>query len=149
LKVRLLSLFAAVTSLLSAGCGGNKTLSGGYVLKYMNGCEVRIYNPQIDESVKPKKTLGKACGSTVSAISLSGTMINGNIESYAVREPFITGFASKKCLDERVEAVCEGYFLLNSQTHEISVGLSEEEWKLHLQRIGWSNPTLNSLRKSS
>ena len=80
--------------------------------------------------------------------ALSGTMINGNIESYAVREPYITGWASTRCLDPTVEAACEGYFLLNSQTHEVFVGMSAEEWKIELEHIGWSNPTLRQLRKT-
>jgi hypothetical protein len=119
----------------------------------MNGCEVRIYQPEMNNSGhgRAKKTFGKGCGSERDAgdFSLSGTMINGNIESYAVREPYITGFASTKCLDPTVEAACAGYFLLNSQTHEVSVGMSEQEWKSQLEQIGWPKPTLLRLSKSS
>ena len=71
----------------------------------------RIINAKIAKSTsapgRAKKTFGKGCGSGRD-FSLSGTMINGNIESYAVREPYITGFASTKCLDATVEAACEG-----------------------------------------
>lgn len=149
--VKMLSVFLAVAGLSSQGCSGDRTLAGGYVLKYMNGCEVRIYHPGMSNSGpnRAKKQFGKGCGLRPGAgdYTLSGTMINGNIESYAVREPYITGWASTKCLDTKLEAACEGYFLLNSQTHEVFVGMSPEEWKSELEHIGWSNPALRQLRK--
>ncbi len=142
-----------ILSFMLAGCVGDKTLCGGYVITYVNGCEVRIHNPNLDEQGfnGVRKTFKSGCDAGRQAENryLFSTMINGNIESYAVNEPYITGSTSTNCLDLKLDGACEGYFLLDTRAHDLTVGMSKEEWELKLQEINWNNPRLVKLRKSS
>jgi hypothetical protein len=54
------------------GCLDDRPLVGGYRLKYMNGCEVRLF-PEHTDSFRNK-------------------WVDGSVQSYAVRGPFITGY---------------------------------------------------------
>jgi hypothetical protein len=106
----------------------DRTLIGDYHLTYMNACEVRIYR--------------KA--------ALDPQMLDGSIQSYAVRPPFITGYADAdtRCIDADSERKAPGYFLIDTRSQEIRQTMSEEEWRTELKNVGWEHPVLNTVRKT-
>lgn len=119
------------------------------MLAYMNGCDVSIYNKNLGESSSWRVPVTRKNGCDMRRDSWhNGPMLNGNIESYAVRDNYVTGYESLKCHDPKVGGGCEGYYLLNTATNEQIEGMSEEEWKAELQKIGWFTPELVKLRKS-
>jgi hypothetical protein len=76
------------------------------------------------------------------------TFLDGNIESYAVNGNWVTGFTSAKCLDKEGRAICEGYYLLNTLSHNSMEGMSLQEWEQALKEIGWKSPNLIKLKKT-
>ena len=147
--LRALLLF--LVCFLASSCEdySERQLGGGYVLAYMNGCDVSIYNKDSAESSSWRVPVTRKSGCDMTPGKMrNGPMLNGNIESYAVRENYVTGYESLKCFDPKVGGGCEGYYLLNTASQEQIEGLSEEEWKAELGKIGWVNPALTKLRKS-
>jgi hypothetical protein len=67
--------------------------------------------------------------------------VNGNVAYYAVKEPYITGFAVKDYLPVEFPAV-EGFFLIDTTKDTLKEGMTEKEWKEELSHVGWSNPHL-------
>jgi hypothetical protein len=111
------------------GCLDDRTLVGGYRLKYMNGCEVRLFPDQ--------------------PTTFTDEMVAGNIQSYAVRAPFITGYADTRCIDLSAEPKAQpGYFLIDTRTHGIQQSMTAEEWRRELHKIGWDNPSLRTVRRT-
>ena len=111
------------------GCLDDRPLVGGYRLKYMNGCEVRLF-PEHTDSFRNK-------------------WVDGSVQSYAVRGPFITGYADMRCIDSEAEPQAQpGYFLIDTRTQDIQQSMTENEWRSKLQKIGWNNPTLNTVRRT-
>jgi hypothetical protein len=115
--------------LFGVGCQfqDDRTLIGDYHLTYMNGCEVRIYR-------KP---------------ALDPQMLDGSIKSYAVRAPYITGYADTRCIDADSERKAPGYFLIDTRTHAIRQGMSEQEWRGQLKKMGWDHPDLDTVRRGA
>lgn len=74
-------------------------------------------------------------------------MLDGSIQSYAVREPYITGYADTNCIDADSERKAPGYFLIDTRTHLVQQGMSEQEWRDQLKKIGWDHPDLDTLRR--
>ena len=108
-----------------AGCGDggyDKDLCGGYKLTRCNAYERVICKP---DSPPDKYAV----------------MINGNIEKFAIRGTYITGFASTNHLVDFPKAT-NGYFLLNTTTDKILEGLTDEQWKNELIKIDWLTPEL-------
>jgi hypothetical protein len=137
-----------ICGLLSFSCSGSRQLSNGFVLEYMNGCEARIFHPKQHElKIELKRNYFNGCGEKRTHYS-HDSFVRGNIESYAVRDNWVTGFSSTNCLDAEVENLCEGYFLLNTATNEIQDGMSEQEWEQALKKINWQVPELIKLKKS-
>ncbi len=110
---------------LLVGCGDyEQKICGEYRLTRCNATEVRISRPNGYQ-----------------------TMINGNIENYAVRDPYITGYANTNNLDVSSEPRAkEGYFLLNTSNDNRLEAMTESEWKVELQKINWPSPKLNPPR---
>ncbi|PYU36632.1 MAG: hypothetical protein DMG31_00405 [Acidobacteria bacterium] len=123
-----LKLMSFLLLFLAVGCQfqDDRTLIGDYHLTYMNACEVRIYR--------------KA--------ALDPQMLDGSIQSYAVRLPFITGYADTRCIDADSERKAPGYFLIDTRTHIIQQTMTEEEWRNELKKIGWDHPDLNTVRRT-
>jgi len=109
---------------LAVGCQAERDLTGGYRLIYMNGCEVRI-------------------------ASQDGNIdLDGSVNSYAVRAPYVTGYADTRCIDADSERKAPGYFLIDTRTHTIRQTMSEEERRSELRKIGWDHPDLNIVRRT-
>jgi hypothetical protein len=111
---------------LAVGCQfqDNRNLTGGYRQIRMNGCEVRI-------------------------ASQDGNIdLDGSVNSYAVRAPYVTGYADTRCIDADSERKAPGYFLIDTRTHTIRQTMSEEEWRSELRKIGWDHPDLNIVRRT-
>jgi hypothetical protein len=112
-----------VLAFLAVGCQAQRDLTGGYRLIYMNGCEVRI-------------------------ASQDGNIdLDGSVRSYAVREPYVTGYADTRCIDADSERKAPGYFLIDTRTHRIRQTMSEEQWRSE-RKIGWDHPDLNLVRRT-
>jgi hypothetical protein len=93
------------------------TLCAEYRLVRMNAYEVVIADPR-------------------NHIVTSGTVV-----SFAVKQPYITGYTSAENMAPDTEPV-EGYFLIDTRTGERYEGLHETNWKGKLTTIGWTNPKL-------
>jgi hypothetical protein len=81
----------------------------------------------------------------------SGAVVTGPIKTYAVVRDVVTGVVPEpgnddgKSRSKRVSKAPPGYFILKTETGEITQGLSEEEWKNSLKEMGVSLlPTLNA-----
>lgn len=71
--------------------------------------------------------------------------LDGNLEKYAVRPPYVIGYNGVKGLNPDTSSV-PGYFILNTTTHEFKDALDENQWRDELQRIGWEHPVLMTPR---
>jgi hypothetical protein len=72
-------------------------------------------------------------------------MIGGSIIKYAVRDPYITGYAEPKISDlEFNPRTPPGYFLVDTKTHLKRAGMSGGEWLTALKAIGWRSPKLQT-----
>ena len=113
---------------LFCGCGRDeRNLIGNYKLTWMNGCEIRIWRPDREGAL--------------------GKMLSGTVKTYAVRDPYITGYATTECLDPSGEPEARtGYFLIDTRLDEIDYGMGENRWRQKLRSIGWSNPELRKPR---
>jgi len=71
-------------------------------------------------------------------------MLPGNVKRFAVRAPYITGYADTEHLDLSDEpSLRSGYFLIDTKNDEIvAYGMDENQWRRELERIGWKNPAL-------
>jgi hypothetical protein len=71
-------------------------------------------------------------------------MLAGNVKQYAVRDPYITGYADTQYLDLSAEPDARtGYFLIDTKSDKIlAYGMDEKQWRKELDRIGWTNPEL-------
>ena len=70
-------------------------------------------------------------------------MLAGNVRQYAVRDPFITGYANTEYLDLSAEPDARtGYFLIDARSDAITYGMSESQWREELGKTGWTNPRL-------
>lgn len=113
---------------LIIGCQGDRALTGGYQLIWMNGCEVRIFRKRA---------------------AIPNEMIAGSIQSYAVNGPYITGYADTRCIDSTAEPDAHpGYFFVDTRTDDLRQGMSEIDWKRELKTIGWNSPRLAILRRT-
>jgi len=64
-------------------------------------------------------------------------VLSGNVEAYAVAWPFITGYASTSHLPATTN-IQGGYFVVNTDSHRVMQGLSNEKWKAEMDRILWA-----------
>src|SRR4051794_9340634 len=95
---------------LTTSCQGDKELVGGYRLTWMNGCEVRIARSE--------------------TAPVASEMIAGSVQSYAVRGPYITGYADTRCIDTALEPRARpGYFLIDTRVQGSLQLMTEEDWK--------------------
>jgi hypothetical protein len=105
-----------------------RDLVGDYKLTYTSGREVRIWRP--DRYVDHHPSLS--------------VMLAGNVRRYAVRDPYITGYADTQDLDLLAEPDARsGYFLIDTKSDKIlAYGMDEKQWRYELQKIGWASPNL-------
>ena len=105
-----------------------RDLSENYKLTFMNGREVRIWRPEREVDHHPTFAV----------------MLAGNVKQYAVRSPYITGYADTQYLDLTAEPdVRTGYFLIDTKADKIlAYGMDEKQWRQELQRIAWNDPDL-------
>lgn len=105
-----------------------KNLLGDYKLTFTTGREVRIWRP--DRRIDRHTNLS--------------VMLPGNVKQYAVRDPYITGYADTQELDLSAEPDARaGYFLIDTKSDKIvAYGMDESDWRRELQKIGWSSPDL-------
>jgi hypothetical protein len=147
-----MKLFEKITTLsiiclFFVNCDSSRQLKNGYVLEYMNGCEARIFHQKQNElRISLRRNPFNGCQK--SSANSNDSFVAGNIEYYSVRDDWVTGYASTNCLDKEVESICEGFFLLDTNTNEVQEGMSEQEWKQKLANLGWQNPNLIELKKS-
>jgi hypothetical protein len=75
-------------------------------------------------------------------------MLAGNVKQYAVRDPYITGYADTQYLDLSIEPDARtGYFLIDAKSDKIlDYGMDEKQWRAELQKIGWISPELKKPR---
>lgn len=112
-------LFALALILMLFGCGEYEwNLCGEYRLVRMNADELRLVGP----------------GNAI--------RVNGNVETYAVKAPYITGHTGLTDILDAKREPNIGYFIVNTSTDELVQGLSEDAWRGTLKRIGWENPKL-------
>ncbi len=71
-------------------------------------------------------------------------MLPGNVKRFAVRDPYITGYADTELLNLSAEPDARsGYFLIDTKTDKIvAYGMDETQWRRELDRVGWRNPSL-------
>ena len=107
-----------------------RNLAGEYKLTFTSADEVRIWRPD-----RP------------SVHNLS-VMLAGNVKQYAVRNPYITGYADTQYLDLSAEPDARtGYFLIDTKSDKIiAYGMGENQWRNELKKIGWTNPDLKKPR---
>jgi hypothetical protein len=72
---------------------------------------------------------------------LHGDEVNGVVERYAVNDPYITGYAGQNHGTPSPDYVI-GYFLIDTSKRKVQEGLTEEQWRQQLHKIGWENPKL-------
>lgn len=73
---------------------------------------------------------------------LSCGALYGNVQKLAIKAPYITGFTVPLEGDNNPNWKI-GYFLLNTQDHELKAGLTEQAWRECLKQVDWTNPTLS------
>jgi hypothetical protein len=119
-------IFLALLLVLSACRHTERSLSGAYKLTFTSGDVVRVWRPD-----RP----------TDHGLSV---MLAGNVKQYAVRDPYITGYADTQYLDLSAEPDARtGYFLIDTKSDKIlAYGMDEKQWRKELDRIGWTNPEL-------
>jgi hypothetical protein len=94
----------------------------------MSSSEVRIVRPDRYGDYKPG-------------------LLAGNVKQYAVRDPYITGYADTQYLDLSLEPNARvGYFLIDANSDKITNGMDENQWRNELEKIGWTNPDLKKPR---
>jgi len=104
-----------------------RNLVGDYKLTRTSGLEVRVWRPD-----RPRD-------------SRLAIMLAGNVRQYALRDPFITGYANTEYLDLSAEPDARtGYFLIDARSDAITYGMSENQWREELGKIGWTNPRLEN-----
>ena len=113
--------------LILVGCRHTgRNLVGAYKLTFTSGDIVRIWRPdrQADHSLS--------------------VMLPGNVKRFAVRAPYITGYADTEHLDLSDEpSLRSGYFLIDTKNDEIvAYGMDENQWRREIEKIGWKNPAL-------
>ncbi len=120
------AIFLAVLLVLSACRHTERSLSGAYKLTFTSGDVVRVWRPD-----RP----------TDHSLSV---MLAGNVKQYAVRDPYITGYADTQYLDLSAEPDARtGYFLIDTKSDKIlAYGMDEKQWRKQLDRISWTNPEL-------
>jgi hypothetical protein len=70
-------------------------------------------------------------------------MLAGNVQQYAVRDPYIAGYANTEYLDPSAEPDARaGYFLIDTRSDAVTYGMDEVRWREELAKIGWTNPSL-------
>jgi hypothetical protein len=121
-----------LSMLATALCGCNdQRLAGNFKMTWMNSCEVVIHAPQhITETTQPDGTKEPV---------LRENMVGGKVQTFAVKDPYITGYATIGC-DPDVGK--EGYFLIDSGSEEIVDGMDETRWNDELTKVGWPHPNL-------
>lgn len=123
----LLIVLGVCTLLVASSCRHDeKTLAGEYKLTFTSAREVRIWRP--DRPVDHSLSVGLA----------------GNVKRYAVRDPYITGYADTEFLDKASEPDARvGYFLIDTKSDRIvAYGMDQDQWRKELDKIGWHDPTL-------
>ena len=126
-------VLACLLTLVISACRDNEQhLAGDYKLLFMSGREIRI--ARSDRYVDHNPSLS--------------VMLPGNVKQYAVRDPYITGYADTQYLDVTVEPDARsGYFLIDTKSDKIvAYGMDQGQWKNELAKIGWSNPDLKRPR---
>ena len=74
-------------------------------------------------------------------------MINGSVKEYAVKDPYITGYALPNASDVQFDPQTpSGYFLIDTKTGLKREGMNLEEWMIALKSVGWNSPKLESPR---
>ena len=116
-----------VALLILVGCRHTeRNLAVAYKLTFTSGDIVRIWRPdrQADNSLS--------------------VMLPGNVKRFAVRDPYITGYADTELLNLSAEPDARsGYFLIDTKTDKIvAYGMDETQWRRELDRVGWRNPSL-------
>jgi hypothetical protein len=130
LKVPVIVLL--VVSLLS-GCDYEFGLMGGYRLYRLNGDELTIQCPGGSNTEKSPHD-GPA------GIVFHNDGLAGNVRKFGVNPPYIAGYVTSYYGD--TDPARQRYFVLNTSTHKIKEGLTEEQWKSELKTIGWADPIL-------
>jgi|GEM_PF-4506516 len=73
---------------------------------------------------------------------LSCGALYGNVQKLAIKAPYVTGFTVPLEGDNNPNWKI-GYFLLNTQNHELKSGLTEQGWRECLKQVDWTTPTLS------
>jgi hypothetical protein len=121
--------FAFCVMLPIVGCSNGQEphqLCGKFKIARCNPYEVRIFREDDHDQ---------------SGEVMPAKMVDGSVEKFAVKAPYITGFTILSKLDPRLETHC-GYFLINANSDDLKEGLTEQEWRRELELIGWKNPNL-------
>jgi hypothetical protein len=123
-----LAVVSIILFVASACRHAERNLAGEYKLIYMSGREVRIARPDRYVNNSPSPSV----------------MLAGNVKRYAVRDPYITGYADTQYLDLSAEPDARsGYFLIDTKSDMIvAYGMDENQWRKELERISWGNPSL-------
>jgi hypothetical protein len=120
--LKCLLLIALLPGLLNGCSDYSRSLPHGYTLEKTNNSTIFILGPEEDfprEVVVPAR---------VSALAVDGAWVAGWVEE----EPEAT-------LD--VESA-PGYFLLNTESGDVALGLSHEAWSARLTKLGLPTPRL-------
>jgi hypothetical protein len=122
----LLLILIVLFSLTACSSDYEVPLPGGYVLVSVYAGAVIIGRPSEHEVV-----------------------VDANVESYKVLGELVVGHVNtpEKLSSEEKETSKPGYFILNTKTHEIKVGLDKQTWLDSLQTQGVSSEP--RLRKPS
>jgi hypothetical protein len=101
--------------LMASACKPGDPLPGGYAIFYGDSEDVGLVLPPKGEMLVGPKLVG---------IGNSGTVIFGEVQ--APKKPFPNLLGSRT----------PGYFIVNTTTGAIELGLSREEWKNRLSKLG-------------
>ena len=127
-------LVAAFLLLLAASAcrHAERDLVGDYKLTFTSGRIARIWRADRYTDHRP---------------SLSA-MLAGNVKRYAVRDPYITGYADTQFLDLSAEPDARaGYFVIDARSDRIiAFGMTEEQWRKEIEKRGWTTPDLKKPR---
>jgi hypothetical protein len=121
-------LLATFMLLIASACRPTeRSLAGDYRLTRMSGREVRVWRPDRVRDSTPDPSV----------------MLAGNVQQYAVRDPYIAGYANTEYLDPSAEPDARaGYFLIDTRSDAVTYGMDEVRWREELAKIGWTNPSL-------
>jgi hypothetical protein len=120
--------FALLATLGMTGCA---TAAAPFVVALPNGYEIMRKQDRQPAVVKRS----------------NGSVVIGPITTYAVVRDVVTGLVPSPAAadsSKRSSKVQPGYFILKTDTGEMTQGLSEQDWKDHLKALGVTMmPTLN------